>query len=343
MRDCVTDFVRSLRASLLEAAEKRGRPLVLVAKVPETIAGCHFDGLHVERWVEEDLVDGFVLGCRSLEVDIAAFRHLTRDSGIKLYPSHDQHHSSDGYNQTSPEVLRGVASNWWRQQADGIELFNFTSAPPLEGNLSAQDWDLNRMSLRELGDPATLRGRDKRFVVQRRAGGHPWIFGFPEERRSQSWTYHNSNMEAQLPAILGSHAQGMTILHLYVGDDVNDDVDHVAALRLHLLVSDRAARGSSDDRIGSAEARAATYADDDHQLTSPIARSLVPLMEVRVNNSSLGQANIIGGWLQYEVAPNQLAAGDTLIVVKVTGAPAGVAEEIVIERLELEVVYRQES
>ena len=135
----------------------------------------------------------------------------------------------------------------------------------------------------------------------------------------------------------------MTILHLYVGDDVNEDVNHVAALRLHLLVSDRAAQGSPDDRIESAEARAATYADDDHQLTSPIARSLAPLMEVRVNNSSLGQANIIGGWLQYEVAPNQLAAGDNLIVVKATGAPAGVAEEIVIERLELEVVCRQES
>ena len=51
-RDSLTDFMRSLRAMLLEVEEKRGRPFLLAARVPENLQGCHFDGLDVETWAE---------------------------------------------------------------------------------------------------------------------------------------------------------------------------------------------------------------------------------------------------------------------------------------------------
>ena len=67
----------------------------------------------------------------------------------------------------------------------------------------------------------TLLGKSKTFPVQRRAGGHPWFFGFPEQGLSQSLMYHNSNMLAWLPARLGVHGHNLTILPLSVGDDLN--------------------------------------------------------------------------------------------------------------------------
>lgn len=97
LRHHVTDFVRRLRQMLLEAEARRGRPFLLAARVPENLMGCHFDGLDVETWAREQLVDIFVLGCRSFEVDVDAFRRITSGANIKLYPALDDHHSSDGY------------------------------------------------------------------------------------------------------------------------------------------------------------------------------------------------------------------------------------------------------
>ena len=82
---------------LLEVARKRGRPFLLAARIPENLEGCHFDGIDVETWAQEELLDIFVMGCRSLDVDIPAFRRITEGTNIKLYPCVDDHHASDGY------------------------------------------------------------------------------------------------------------------------------------------------------------------------------------------------------------------------------------------------------
>lgn len=122
----LTAFVRQVRVMLQEVAEKRGRPLLLSVRVAETIPGCHFDGIDIETWVRQYLVDMIIIGTRSIEVDLRGFRRLTASSHVKLYPCIDQHHSPDGYHAVpSPEFLRGVAANWWHQGADGIATFNF--------------------------------------------------------------------------------------------------------------------------------------------------------------------------------------------------------------------------
>ena len=97
LRDCVTEFMRSMRSMTLGVEERRGRPFLLAARVPENILGCHYDGLDVEAWARDQLVDLFVMGCRNFEVDVAAFRRATQGRPIKLYCALDDHHSSDGY------------------------------------------------------------------------------------------------------------------------------------------------------------------------------------------------------------------------------------------------------
>ena len=73
-RDRLTEFMRSLRFMLLEIEKKRDKPLLIAARVPENLQGCHFDGIDVDTWAQEELVDIFVMGVRSFDVDIHAFQ-----------------------------------------------------------------------------------------------------------------------------------------------------------------------------------------------------------------------------------------------------------------------------
>ena len=161
--------------------------------------GCRFDGIDVERWVGEQLIDLLALGVRSFEVDLADFQRVVAGTPVKLYPSIDDHHATDGYQNPGIEVLRGVAANWWHQGADGIHTFNFNYAT--DAPYAGQDWDSHRRAYQELGEVETLSAKDKRFVVQRRGGGHgPTVIPNPEDWATPRHTYANTNMLAQLPA-----------------------------------------------------------------------------------------------------------------------------------------------
>ena len=153
-RERLTEFIARLRELSLAVSAKRGRPFLLAARIPETLVGCRFDGLDVERWVGEQLIDLLALGVRSFEVDLADFQHVVAGTAVKLYPSLDDHHATDGYQNPGIEVLRGVAANWWRQGADGIHTFNFNYAT--DAPYAGQDWASHRRAYQELGAVATL-------------------------------------------------------------------------------------------------------------------------------------------------------------------------------------------
>ena len=50
-----------------------------------------------------------------MEVDIPAFRRLTAGTAVKLYPSNDFVHVTDGYKPIPLKVGRGIYANWWHQ------------------------------------------------------------------------------------------------------------------------------------------------------------------------------------------------------------------------------------
>ncbi len=194
-RDAMTDFVRKVRLMLQDVAAARGRPYLLSIRVPCNLAGCHYDGLDVETWARENLIDLIVMGTRSIDVDVAGFRAATKGTHIRLYPCIDDHHSTNGYHHPPIEFFRGVCANWWREGIDGIVTFNFSNATPaasaavgLPAGPPSQE-----QAYHEIGDAEAIRFKDKMFVVQRRFGAgwdEPWDF------------YHNNNVQAPLPATL---------------------------------------------------------------------------------------------------------------------------------------------
>ena len=343
LRDHLTQFVGDVRAMMRQRAMDRGRPLLLAVRIAESIEGCHFDGIDIETWIRQDLVDLTVLGCRSFDVDIAAFKRLVAATPVKVYPCHDNHHSSDGYKCTPLRVLRGIASNWWQQGADGIGVFNFTCSDGLaeervglrEGPISPvhrQDWDSNRTFLSEAGDLQKLADKPKTFVVQRRAGGAPWEFGFPEDGITADHSFQNANLLAPLPARLGQHGKGTTILHLYVGAETASFKGVEAKLRM--LVSDEASEMRAEtDRIERGLIRRHPYVLGDGLWTVPLTQQTAASLEVRINNMRLQCGGVDEGWLVYPVQAVQLASGLNLLTIRLPDDSEGIS----VEKIELDL------
>ena len=345
-RDRLTDFIRATRAMLLEVARKRGRPFLLAARIPENLEGCHFDGIDAETWAQEELLDIFVMGCRSFDVDIPAFRRITEGTNIKLYPCIDDHHASDGYQWPSIEVMRGVAANWYQQGADGVQTFNFAHATP-EGTdrtvgqmYLEKGWGTHRQAYQEIGDSDSLKHKNKIFVVQRRGGGHgTTVIPNPEDWSTPRFMYFNTNMFGQLPTPLDNDGKVDTLLTIAVADDVAAEEGRVERITLRLLLSDPEAENLSDDR----RLQRVTVATIGHPGTLqniPAAKGVEDQIEVRVNNILLGTPTVLDGWLVFAIQPKFLAVGDNLVGVRVTERPTEVRHQILIEKLEVHLEYR---
>ena len=366
-REHLTELMRSIRAMMLEREQKRGRPLLLSAQIPADIVGCHFTGMDVETWVREQLVDILILGCRSFDVDVEAFRRLTAGSHIKLYPCIDAHHSSDGYFHTSLEEKRGAASNWFQQGADGVCAFNFPDRTPesaqragtFHEDMRTTYWSESIQSYREIGSPDTLQRTDKVFIVERRGGGH-FMIPPPEDWSTPRAMYLNTNLLAQLPARVpdvptrydakasrsGSGPPGQsdwrdgkvdTFVFVHVGDDINAEADAVEQITVRALLSDPAAGALADSERLEPVLVAAKYRK---LYNHPPAKDIADRIELRLNNVQLPSPTVEDGWLVYTAQPQQFALGKNLIgICLADGSPGGPAE-LILEKLEVHVRYR---
>ena len=232
-----------------------------------------------------------------------------------------------------------------------------------ESSQSLLKWRRNAEVFRQIGGADSLRHRDKTFVVQRRAGGIPFMIGFPEEGHTQRLFYHLANMESDLPARLGQHGRGLTLLHLYVGDDLDAEAENVQSVALRILLSDpNSSELHRDQLIQPGIVRRSTYGESDYS-TIPVSKELLPRIEVRLNNVALGPVEVEEGWQVFPVHPSQMAKGVNLVAVRVANEPvdqvcfdlatcAGstpppmltepAVDDIRIEKMELDVKYRDD-
>ena len=130
LRHHVTELMRMARRMLLEVARRRGRPILLAAKVPRNLAGCRVDGLDVETGP----VSGWWTSSRSAPArwtsTWAVSAGSRRAATFSVQPCLDDHHATDGYRYPPIELFRGVFGNWWQEGADAVVTFNWSNAPP---------------------------------------------------------------------------------------------------------------------------------------------------------------------------------------------------------------------
>jgi len=152
--DQMTDMVRRVRQVTEQTALKRGRPMLVAIRVPDSVEYCKAMGLDIERWLAEDLVDILSVSdyfrLNQWEVSV----QLGHKYGVPVYPSLSESRIVDkeaAKVRGSVQCYRARAMDAWAAGADGIYMFNsFNPRSPL--------W-------RELGDPKTMDPLDKVYVV----------------------------------------------------------------------------------------------------------------------------------------------------------------------------------
>lgn len=167
--ETMNEFMRELRRAFDELGAKRGRRLVLSAKVPETLARCHAIGLDPVTWVNEGLLEFLSLSrfvhqniydaadTPHLAFDLASFRReLTRDVPIYgtinvaySFPTETPGKPAKFY--LTPDDYRWEARHLYEQGFDGIEVFNF-----FDLRVEWDRGDLPVFLFRELGDPKLI-------------------------------------------------------------------------------------------------------------------------------------------------------------------------------------------
>ncbi|AWT59639.1 MAG: hypothetical protein DF168_00832 [Candidatus Moanabacter tarae] len=347
-RDLLTDFMRQLRSKLLSIGRHRNRPFLLAARVPENLVGCHFDGIDIETWVKESILDIIVVGTRTAKADVVGFRNITDRSRIKIYPSWDDHHSSDGYRHPSLEIWRGVCANWWRQGADGMHTFNLMMGSPKSeqalgikpaprhrgGEEDCTDvndqWKTQCQVFSEIGNTETLKFCNKIFFVERRGGGHnSEVVPDPNNWYTPRHMYFQSNMQANLPMDLCMDSSTDRLLEIEVSDHVSNLTENVKDVFLLLAYS---IASKSDFSL-------AQSGKEDQILLEVRINNLLLDPPQRVKETKTALNTTFDHWLQYKVPSKYLALGVNLIGTRPCKIPIGDDLKIFIEKLELHVIY----
>lgn len=159
----MTDFVTAARQIARRTGERRGRPIMLTARLPADMETCLYKGFDPCAWVAGDLVD-FITVTPWHSGDpllaLTSFRQALGGNDIPLYGANETGLYKPHERMTHGR-FRALAAHLYDHGADGLYLFNFFF---LSGDEVQQRGDAgvgaNPSLLHELGALETLAGRN---------------------------------------------------------------------------------------------------------------------------------------------------------------------------------------
>ena len=160
----MTDFMEKVRSGTRQIAERKGRPFILMARVPPTLDRCLAVGLDVARWIKEELADLFVPmhgAYLDMGADIRGFVELARGTRCRIGGGLE--HLAKGYGHAGPDMLYAAALSFWHQGASSIYLFNYDCHRQRGGDFPYTPEEIK--VLKEIHDPKILSRKDKRYCV----------------------------------------------------------------------------------------------------------------------------------------------------------------------------------
>ena len=164
----MNEFVRSVRQRLTEIGKKKGKRLRLLVRVPPQLSECRQIGLDVPTWIGKNWIDMVIAmapGYLDMDADVASFVKLCRETpcvvagGLEYYVRGYEKPKQRGITWASLEMLRAGAASIWAQGASSVYLFNYDCHGPFPFR------GKKRQALEEIGDPAKLIGKNKRYLI----------------------------------------------------------------------------------------------------------------------------------------------------------------------------------
>lgn len=151
-RDLMTDLLRRVRRITEQIAAKRGRPILIAVRVPDSVRFARAIGLDLPRWLQEDLTDVMVGGCYYHLEPWKNLVGLCKPHEVPVYACLSGSRLVSDSNPLGTGDIsrwRGEAAKAWEEGASGIYTFN--------------RFDPRDAIFRELGDPVLLAKLPQRY------------------------------------------------------------------------------------------------------------------------------------------------------------------------------------
>ncbi len=122
----LTDFIRSVRELLDRIGEKRGKRLMLAARVNPREDANLAVGMDVRSWMREKLVNAIVVDTDSMDLDpephFGWLVDAANENDVWIYPHMGRLPYDDRHHEPTIEMVRAVATNQMAAGADGLYL-----------------------------------------------------------------------------------------------------------------------------------------------------------------------------------------------------------------------------
>lgn len=134
----ITEMVRAIRQHLDQTGLRRGRPVLLMVRIPDSVVFCRSIGIDIERWLDEGLVDLAVNSDYYVLTPWRKFADFCHRYNVRYYACLERRRIEQDVPGISlsarmsvpirPELWRGEALAAWNNRVDGIYIFNRPAA-----------------------------------------------------------------------------------------------------------------------------------------------------------------------------------------------------------------------
>ena len=266
--ETMTKFMAELRGITEAAGKKRGRPILVAVRVPDSLEYCRGVGIDLEKWMRDKLVD-MVIGSGYFQLspwrDSAELAHRC---GVKFYASLDESRIREFLpcgSRNSLEAYAARALDALESGADGIYYFNIFNPKSIRAVMRGRRETLDFADKIYYATPRGgtmsqryLRGGSKYIKtpwlesvhVQNTTPGRPWNFvmtigddpGSPEAREA----------EVKVGAIIRAGGTGVDRLRLIVNGREFAPEKRAGDLSYFSIAPDAVRRGDNNFSIAVA-------------------------------------------------------------------------------------------
>ena len=165
--EVITSMMREIRSLTDAAAKRRGRPLLIAVRVPDTFTTSLDNGMDASAWLGQDLIDILIIGggYAPWSLPVGIWVEAAQPHGVPVYPCVNM-------GKELLPLVRGLASNWYRAGVDGLYFWNLgTPFEFMTGDELVETRGRCYACVHEVGDPSMLVGKEKLFSVDSATGG----------------------------------------------------------------------------------------------------------------------------------------------------------------------------
>jgi hypothetical protein len=226
--EIINNFMRRIRKLTDKIGVKRGRPILLAVRVPDTFELCLNVGMDVKTWIKEDLIDILIAGgsYSPCSLPVEKIVDFTRKYKVPVYPANNFGSVRAIAPKNFLETTRGLASNWYKAGAEGVYLFNLaTEFDQKYGQKLIEIRNKQYKCLDEIGDPAKLIGKNKIFGV--------------DIKKVRSFSYYKFiSSPPPLPISLRGPVRYGLLRHIpiTIGDDIDEAKEKGFSAKATLIV-----------------------------------------------------------------------------------------------------------